>query len=138
MTDTSFYVRNMLLQYDRQLTAARRLARYRHALRLAAEGNASTIPPEVKRKIMVERIAREVMENLILSGSDNPVVEDIKQQLEVEVGCPLIFKYPPTELDVQIFRDLPTGPVELQAGEKAELMERLWALTLDKVNSTML
>jgi hypothetical protein len=138
VTDTSFYVRNMLLQYDKQLVTARRLARYRHALRLAAGEEASAIPADVKRKMMVERIAREVVENLILSGSDNPVVRSIKEELEAQAGFPLIFKYPPTELEMQIFRDTPEGPVELNTGEKAELMERLWAITLDKVDDTML
>ncbi|MFV0347197.1 MAG: DVU0524 family FlgM-associated protein [Halodesulfovibrio sp.] len=138
MSVKSFYIRNMLLKYDKQLVTARRLARYNQALRLLRGEEEESVPPDVKRGMMVERIAREVMESLILSGSDNAVVQEIKKQLEEEVGETLIFKYPPTELDLQVFRETPQGPVEVSPAEKAVIMEKLWNISLDKVDSTML
>jgi hypothetical protein len=138
MSVKSFYIRNMLLKYDKQLVTARRLARYNQALRLSRGEEEESLPPDVKRAIMVERIAREVMESLLLSGSDNLVVQEIKKQLEEEVGETLIFKYPPTELDLQVFRETPQGPVEVSPAEKAVIMEKLWNISLDKVDSTML
>ena len=138
MSVKSFYIRNMLLKYDKQLVTARRLARYNQALRLSRGDEEESLPPDVKRGIMVERIAREVMESLLLSGSDNLVVQEIKKQLEEEVGETLIFKYPPTELDLQVFRETPQGPVEVSPAEKAVIMEKLWNISLDKVDSTML
>ncbi|GFM32347.1 hypothetical protein LN040_08435 [Desulfovibrio subterraneus] len=138
MSVKSFYIRNMLLKYDKQLVTARRLARYNQALRLSRGEEEESLPPDVKRGIMVERIAREVMESLLLSGSDNLVVQEIKKQLEEEVGETLIFKYPPTELDLQVFRETPQGPVEVSPAEKAVIMEKLWNISLDKVDSTML
>ncbi|UZP67010.1 hypothetical protein N1030_15575 [Desulfovibrio mangrovi] len=138
MSVKSFYIRNMLLKYDKQLVTARRLARYNHALRLSRGEEEQGIPPDVKRSIMVERIAREVMESLLLSGSDNPIVQEIKKQLEDDVGETLHFKYPPTELDLQVYRETPEGPVEVTPAEKAVIMEKLWHISLDKVDATML
>lgn len=138
MSVTSFYIRNMLLKYDKQLVTARRLARYDKALRLARGDEEQSVPRDVKRGIMVERVAREVMESLLLSGSDNPIVQEIKQQLEKEVGEKLTFKYPPTELDLQVYRETPEGPVEVSPAEKAVIMEKLWHISLDRVNATML
>lgn len=139
MSDKSFYIRNMLLQYDKQLVTSRRLARYKQALKLARGDNEEqSVPREVKRKAMVERVAREVMENLLLSGSDNVIVEEIKTQLEQEVGEKLHFKYPPTELDLQIFREGPKGPTEVPPAEKMVIMEKLWQIALENVDRTML
>jgi len=138
MTVKSYYVRNMLLQYDKQLTTARRIARYRQALQMARGEDTTVVPRDVKRTAMVERVAREVMENLLVSGSDNPVVQEIKSQLEQELGEKLLFKYPPTDLDLQIFREGQNGPEEISPAEKAVVMEKLWTIALDKVNDTML
>ncbi len=138
MSVKSFYIRNMLLKYDKQLITARRLARYNQALRMARGEEEPSIPQDVKRGIMVERIAREVMESLLLSGSENPIVQEIKQQLERDVGERLQFKYPPTELDLQVYRETPQGPVEVTPAEKADIMEKLWQISLDRVNATML
>ncbi len=138
MSVKSFYIRNMLLKYDKQLVTARRLARYNQALKMARGDGEETLPPDVKRGIMVERIAREVMESLLLSGSDNPVVREIKEQLEREVGEKLTFTYPPTELDLQVYRETPGGPVEVTPAEKMVIMEKLWQISLDRVNATML
>ena len=135
VTIKSFYIRNMLLGYDKQLTTARRLARYRRSLGLDQE---ETTPPEVKRKQLVERVAREIVENLIISGSDNPIVTDIKEVLELSFNEKLYFDYPPTESELSIYRETETGPQELTPEEKGKILNRLWAITLDKVNETML
>ena len=134
----SVYVQNMLMGYDRQLVNARRLARYRHSLRAARGEEEPSIPPEVKRRELVERVAREIVENLIISGSRNPVVEDIKAQLQADMGQPIYFTYPPTEHDLQIFRETDQGPVEVDTQEKGVILHKLWKITLDKVEATML
>lgn len=138
MSTNSFYIRNMLLHYDRQLVTARRLARYRQVLRHAEGGEEPAIPPDVKRRIMVERVAREIFENLIVTGSDNPVVEEVRTELDRQSGERFTFTYPPTGLDVQIFREGSTGPEEVAPAEKGTILDRLWAITLAKVDDTML
>lgn len=137
MTTQSFYTRQMLLRYSRQLVAARRLARYDQLLGRALPGDPEAA--DAKRRAMVERIAREIMDNLIFSGSDNPVVREVQERLAEETGEELVFRYPPADQDVKIFRTGADGQEEeLPLGEKQEVMGRLWDVTLRTVDATML
>ena len=135
MSIKSFYVRKMLLQYDKQLVADRRIRRH---MQLLNAGQAETLPPEQKRQIMVERVAQEVFENLLFSGSDNPVVQEVKEALQQEMGEKLSFKFPPSRLEFEIYRETEDGPVKIESGEAAHLLDRLWEITLEKVDETML
>ncbi len=137
MTIRSFYVRNMLLNYDKQLIAARRLNRYLQALRGDA-GVAQEIPADIKRRVLVERVAHEVMENLLFSGSDNPIVQEVKTALEQELGEQFSFKFPAEDLSFQVYRETEAGPEKIEAEEKLHILDRLWSITLDKVDRTML
>ena len=137
MTIRSFYVRNMLLNYDKQLIAARRLNRYLQALRGDA-GVAQEIPADVKRRVLVERVAHEVMENLLFSGSDNPIVQEVKTALEQELGEQFSFKFPAEDLSFQVYRETEAGPEKIEAEQRLHILDRLWSITLDKVNRTML
>ena len=137
MITQSFYTRQMLLRYSRQLVAARRLARYDQLLGRGPRYGSEAA--EVKRSAMVERIAREIMENLIFSGSDNPVVQEVQSRLAEESGEQYIFRYPPAEQDFQIFRTAPDGEeIELSQEEKQMVMGQLWDVTLRTVDATML
>ncbi|MBQ4133729.1 MAG: hypothetical protein IJD04_08380 [Desulfovibrionaceae bacterium] len=132
MSIKSFYVRKMLLQYDKQLVADRRIRRHMQLL------GPSEVDPEQKRQLMVERVAQEVFENLLFSGSNNPVVEDVKKSLENELGEKLSFKFPPSKLDFEIYRETQDGPVKIDPSETSGLLSRLWSITLEKVDETML
>ncbi|WP_461210507.1 DVU0524 family FlgM-associated protein [Desulfocurvus sp. DL9XJH121] len=135
---TSYQTNRMLRTYSRQLTCARRLARFKRSLAAAGAEEDVTISRLAKRKMLVEQIAREIVENLIVSGSENEVVQGILAQMEVEFGGRLEFAYPPSEIDLQVFRIEDQGPVEVTGPEKQTLFNRLWEVTLEKVNETML
>ncbi len=137
MDTQSFYTRQMLLQYGRQLVAARRLARYDQLT--GRPSPAGTDAARVKRRAMIERISREIMENLIFSGSENSIVQDVRAALALELGEHFTFRYPPSDLSFQIFRTTPGGEeVEVASDEKQEIMKRLWGITLRIVDATML
>jgi hypothetical protein len=133
----TFYTRRMLLRYSRQLVAARRLARYD---RLVGKGSQDDPGVEAeKRRDMIERVAREIMENLIFAGSDNPVVREVKNRLASEMGEELVFRYPPDDPDLKIFRSASDGrETELPPRERQVVMGRLWDVTLRTVDATML
>ncbi len=136
MNTQSFYTRQMLLQYGRQLVAARRVARYEQ---LVGRTGAGPQDAAAQRRAMVERITREIMENLIFSGSDNPVVREVHDALARETGETHVFRYPPGSLEVQVFRVMPDGTEEeLRPEDKRTLMGRLWDVTLRTVDATML
>ena len=139
LTAIPYQVRAMLRTYGRQVTTARRLARYRRSLRAAGAEDEVRISREAKRRELVGRVAAEIVENCIVAGSDTPVVEDIKAELEEELGFPLVFAYPPEDQEMRIFRNDPDRDPEAIEGEaKAAIMRRLWELALEKVDETML
>ncbi|MCG8532424.1 MAG: hypothetical protein MI749_17425 [Desulfovibrionales bacterium] len=147
MTVKSFYVQNMLRKYGKQIASAQQLVRASRSARnlhglthneLIQISDEDQKIAEERRNTYVERVAREVYENLLFSGSDNPVVHEIKAQLEHELGFSVLFKNPSPNLSLQIYRDSEIGPVKVSHDEKNEIMDKLWAISLDKVNETML
>ena len=136
MEPQSFYTRQMLLQYGKQLIAARRLARYE---RLTGPRRVDEDAALTRRRALVERIAREIVENLLFSGSENPVVQEVRKNLERETGREYIFRYPPDEEEFLVLRRTPEGgEKELTEEEKRDLLARLWEASLRTVDSTML
>jgi len=146
----TYYFRNMLLQYDRQLVAARRLARLRSGMNAEpvyragslsvdeTPGEGETLSAETRRRIMIEHVARELLDNLMFTGSDNPVVEEVREELDRTMGGRYSFWYPPGEVDVRIALDTPDGPRELTSEEHRQVLTALWDITLAKVDATML
>ena len=138
MTAGPLQVRNMLRTYGRQLTRARRLARFRRSLALAGAEDEIIISRAAKRRSLVERISREIVENLLVSGTENPIVREIKNRLDAEFNQKFEFQYPPAEVDIRIFKETDHGPKEISAGEKNRVLAKLWEITLEKVDDTML
>ena len=138
MTAIPYQVSAMLRTYGRQVTTARRLARFRRSLQ-PADDEETLISREAKRRELVGRVAAEIVENCIVAGTETPVVEELKAELEEELGFPVVFAYPPEEQEMQIFRKDPGKDAEPLVGEaKAAAMRRLWELALEKVDATML
>jgi hypothetical protein len=128
----------MLRRYERQLLNARRLARYRMALRLAQEDAEPPDAREIRRRRLVEKVAKELYEHLLFTGSENPVTETIRKELSVSAGTHLHFQYTPGEAALQLIREGSSGPEEVSPHEKARLLDKLWHITLAKVDETML
>lgn len=127
-----FYLRNRLHRSEPP-TAARRT----NGLCRAA-GAEKTLPPEVKRQIMVERVARELFENLLFTESANPMAAEVRETLDRELGEPLFFQYLTGESDLAVLRDTQDGPQEVSSVEKIHILDRAWAITLAQVDGTML
>ncbi len=96
------------------------------------------IAKQAKRRELVERIAHEVIENLIVNAEHSPVVAAILEQLEREFGHRYLFEYPVDGSDVQILRETEHGPLYVKGSERNKIMRRLWEITLSKVDETML
>lgn len=128
----------MLKTYGRQLTSARRLARFRRSLAAAGAEEEITISRLAKRRMLVEQVAREILENLVVTGSENETVQAILAAMREEFGEEFQFRYPPAEIDLQVFRTTEQGPEEVTGPEKQAVFKRLWEITLEQVNDTML
>ncbi len=131
-------VRLMLRTYGKQLTSAKRLARFKRALALSGAQDMVSISREARRKELVERISQEVIENLLVNGQDNPVVTRVLSDLEQELGEQVLFDYPLDGGEIQILRQSDDGPQEIAVDEKMRIMRRLWEITLHNVDDTML
>lgn len=148
MTVKSFYVQNMLRKYKKQITSAQLIARAGGSARILQnqdyqddDAQLSDINRKLldkNRQRLVERVAREVYENLLFSGSNNPIVEEIKTQLEIDIGFSVLFRHPFPNLSLQIYKESEFGPIKLSGDEKEDVLNKLWAISLDKVNATML
>jgi hypothetical protein len=131
-------VRLMLRTYGKQLTSAKRLARFKRALELSGAQDMVSISREAKRRELVERIAQEVIENLLVNGQENQVVSGVLEDLERDLGEHVLFDYPLDGGEVLILRQTEEGPREVAPEEKMRILRRLWEITLDRVDGTML
>lgn len=138
MTNSPEYIRKLLQQYSKQLKTARRLARYRRSLRLAGTGEDVRISRDAKRRQMVHRVTREIVDDLLVAGSENPIVQEIKQRLEKEFGYSFDFYYPPLDQDLQIHKIEDDRTSEVTGDEKGLILNRLWEIALETVDDTML
>lgn len=138
MTINPFLVKSVVRTYDQHQDTGRRIARFQKYMDRAGQGDSVSISKEAKRKQLVEKVAREIVDNLIGSDSSNPVVKDIKEQLSKEFGDDVVFRYPSDGGGLQVLKNTESGVAELTNGEKDAFMQRLWEVAMTKVNETML
>lgn len=136
MTAAPLQVRKMLRTYGKQIGIARRLARRR--LADLGPGDMDQAAKAARRRVLVEQVAREIVENLLAAGSENEVIGEIRLRLREEVGVDVEVFYPPDELGTKVF--LLDAGVMREAGEeeRAAVMSRLWEIALETVDKTML
>ncbi len=142
MGNNSVRHRMMQKQYELQLLNARRLARYRRN-KLLETGEESP-DPEEQRKAAVLKVAKELYERLVFTGTDNPMVDDITEQLGTALGSEVLLTYPaPAPLrdeHLKLLRmpDNKQGsPTMLSEDEQTKALHLLWEITLKIVDKSM-
>ena len=138
MTVNPFLVKNVVRTYDQHQETGRRIPRFKKYMDRAGQGDSVSISKEAKRRQLVEKVAGEIVDNLIGSDTTNPVVREIKSQMAKELGSEVLFKYPSDGNGLQILKQTDQGVTELTNGEKDAFMRRLWEVALTRVNETML
>ncbi len=141
MKAKSTQFRLMLQQYELQLLTARRLARYQQTQ--LAEAEMDPPDPDAHRKATVQRVAKELYERLIFTGTDNPLVDDIMEQLSTALGSKLLLHYPTPEplknAHMQLLRQPESKqalPEPLEGQEQMEALHLLWGITLEAVEKS--
>ena len=137
MEHTSFYTRNVFNQYNKQLVATRTVAHHRRIMNMVS-GEEPQLSPAAKRAVMINRVAREVFTNLLVTGSENPMICEVRAALRREFGEDLEFQYPPGSLDLLILRKTAEGLKEVSQYEHADITSRAWSVTLSIVDSYVL
>lgn len=125
------------LQFGRNLIKAQRLVRYREKLNDTPSPYYGPLAPE-RRKVMVEWVARELFENLMFTGGENPVLQDVQDELKKLYGMPIVFRYPPGAPGVSVFRQTEKGLEEADKEDKAAILLKVWDIIVKKVDETML
>lgn len=129
-------MRIMLNCYEQQLLAARRLARYRIKKRVAEGINPQDPDPSIQRQKYVKQVAEELYTSLLLTGSDNPMVENIRKELSVRLKKEVEFTYPPGGKLRIIARDA-QGARPLTEEEAQIAKQMLWRITSQTIDKSM-
>lgn len=137
MSESTVRLRVMLQSYEQQLMAARRLAKFRAKCRLLRGEERDDPDPQIKRRSYVEKVAREVYESLIYTGSPNPINEEIRAELSAQVGIELQFTYPPGKR-LRIVKVTPEGQMALSEEEQQKVRLLFFRVTREKINASML
>lgn len=130
-------MRIMLNSYEQQLLAARRLARFRAQRRLAEGLPPEDRDPAIKRRQFVQKVAHELYERLLYTGSSNPVVNEIRKELSRRLNKEIEFTYPPGGSLCIAVRE-PDGLRPLNEEEQRHYRDMLRSITAQKVNESML
>ncbi|MFP4213110.1 MAG: DVU0524 family FlgM-associated protein [Desulfohalobiaceae bacterium] len=132
MTTKNPKLQSVLRSYDKQLNKTRQLARVESAL----HGETGTQDQgSNKRERLVQNISQEIVNNLLTSQSQNPVVQEIKRELELEFDTTFCFEFLPKENRVYIRKE---NQQPADAQEQEHILHRLWTITRNKVDQTML
>lgn len=132
----------MLQCYEQQLLAARRLVRMRARMqneldpKKNLEQGFQDPSPEEKRNSYKEDIARHIFNDLLYTGSNNPVIEEIRQELSEVLGITLRFTYPPGRR-LCIVKESPNGPMALTPDEIRIAKTNLYRITKKKINASL-
>jgi signal recognition particle GTPase len=109
VTVNPFLVKNVVRTYDQHQETGRRIARFKKYMDRAGQGDSVSISQEAKRRQLVEKVAGEIVDNLIGSDTANPVVREIRTQLTKEFGKELFFRYPSDGSGLQILKKTDQG-----------------------------
>ena len=104
----------------------------------ASEEAAMPTADDDRRNQLVERVAREIIDNLLVIGAQTPVVQEIADELESTFDSRFLFEYGFMECDLQVFRHTTSGTEKLEGDEAREVLDALWRITVSKVDKTML
>lgn len=133
MTITSYQIRSVLRTYGQQL---RRTLRERHTRGLTDQQR--QIPPEVKRKQVIEQVAREVLTKITVDGVFNETGKAALAKLVHEVGQNLeIIPHPQGEWKINPVSN-PESPKEIKGQFGSPNLdawkERLYQITYEIID----
>ncbi|PIE68989.1 MAG: hypothetical protein CSA21_04755 [Deltaproteobacteria bacterium] len=144
MTIRTYMLKQMMRSYDRQIDQGHRLESIQKYLapftqKGTHQANDSQDTTSLqKHDQLVEQISREIIDNLIASGSTNPVVGEIREQLNQEFPDRLLFSYGIPDNELNIVHIEGTASTTLSPEERDKVMVRIWEITREKVGSTII
>lgn len=122
--------------YEKQLQAARRMARYTVRKRLEQGLDPDDPDTALKRQHFTSQISQELFDSLLFYPGANPVVEDLQRELAEALGEKVEFTYPPGDTMRVAVRE--GGKLRsLNAEEQLKMRAILKRLTEDKIGQNV-
>ena len=127
-------LQRVLSQYSKQLVASRTMAFHQQTLQMMTPEEERT-DPDAKRRLVIQRVARELWTNFSVRGEETPMFRHLCQRLREEYDSSLEFRYRPGSIDLCILRATEDGLVPVSSREKVEMLNRAWKIALQVVES---
>ncbi len=92
---------------------------------------------DLNYKLLVEKVAKELYQNLLFTKSQNITIKQIKDELNEIFDKKITFKYQALTNKISVYEESEQGILELHNEEKDIILNKLWQITLIKVSDTM-
>ena len=125
---------NAIQKYHIQQNRSKRIWALKNILTRQLSEDKVSLSEQGKRKELISRLTKEVVNNLISAKNQPEIVQEIKQELEDEYGHKLVFKFDPKEKSLTVRRE---DKRQLSETEQEELIKKLWNITYKKLNSVL-
>jgi len=125
---------NAIQKYHIQQSRSKRIWALKNLLTPQLSEDKVSLSEKGKRKELISRLTKEVVNNLINAKNQPEIVQEIKQELEHEYGHKLFFKFDPKEKSLTVRRE---DKRQLSETEQEELIKKLWDITYKKLNSVL-
>ncbi len=133
---TSAKILNILQKYNDQLSRTKRAVVFKKALKIKESSEDKvTLSKEGRRRELIDKLSREIINNLVVSDEPTGIAMEIKGEVEEEVGMRLLFEFDPKEKSIIIRREDKTRLSPIQQKEIVGILKKVTREKLEKIVS---
>ena len=127
-------VLNALEQYYHQLNKSKRLRALSKSLRIFEPEDKVTLSLDGRRKELISRLTKEILNNLLTAAEQPKIVQEIKEELKKEFGSEFLFEFDPKEKTIKVRKE---DKQEINDKEHEKIITKLKEIIYDKLNSNL-
>lgn len=129
----NYPLRTSIYKYQKQLIETRKILYHQETLRLFSEDGRED--PNVRRDIIIKRVARELWTNLCVRGEETYMLQYMHDALRKEFGEDLEFEYKPGSFDLVILCKIEDNLHPVSSLEQIEMLNYAWKIALNLVET---
>ncbi len=128
---TSTKILNIIQKYHDQLSRTRRVMVLKKALRLMEPSeDRVTLSREGKRRELIDKLSKEIINNLIVSEEPEGIAGEIKEKIEEQVGIKLLFEFDPKEKAIIVRKE---NKMRFSERDQEKILKLLKTITKEKL-----
>lgn len=131
---TTSRIINVIQKYYIQQNRSKRIALLKNTLRFEVSEDKVSLSEDGRRKELISRLTKEIVNNLIIAKNHPKIVQEITRELENEYEHRFVFKFDPKEKSLTVRRE---DKKELTEREQEEIIKKLRDITYKKLNSLL-